>query len=290
MSKNKKSRWYPPNMGQKPVYIQGQIATRTAFYKTNLSKIVKGRIKIDAPRQWDTDYMLNHLLFRGYLIFAKTPAGIIPIEGSFKGVNYWQRPTGCIITAPTLNLCDNERTLGIDCEYIYLERDRYNRFFTFNELINIYAQKLANADCSIDVNLINSRMAYMVEAESEAQSQTIKNAYDRISEGNPLVVVKKNTLEKDGAKLLLGNVKNNYVANDIQLTKTDIYNEFYTIIGINNANTDKKERLITSEVHANDDALRYNISLWQNNLNRTCNNVYSTFPELKSEFSISIEL
>ena len=43
-----------------------------------------------------------------------------------------------------------------------------------------------------------------------------------------------------------------YLVDKLQAAKHDIINECYTLLGISNANTDKKERLIVDEVNAND--------------------------------------
>ena len=44
----------------------------------------------------------------------------------------------------------------------------------------------------------------------------------------------------------------NIVFPQLQVQKMNIWNECLTYLGINNANTDKKERLISNEVDAND--------------------------------------
>ena len=43
----------------------------------------------------------------------------------------------------------------------------------------------------------------------------------------------------------------------MELHKHEIWNECMTFLGINNANTDKRERLITNEVDSNNDLINY---------------------------------
>lgn len=42
-----------------------------------------------------------------------------------------------------------------------------------------------------------------------------------------------------------------YVAGDLQILKRQIWNEALTYLGIENSNTEKKERLVTDEINSN---------------------------------------
>ena len=77
--------------------------------------------------------------------------------------------------------------------------------------------------------------------------------------------MKKIGTEADGNYFL--NVKNIYIGNDLLLTKRSIMNEFLTEIGINNANTDKRERLNSDEVNANNSEVRCTIVRFIDTLN-----------------------
>jgi hypothetical protein len=52
---------------------------------------------------------------------------------------------------------------------------------------------------------------------------------------------------------------------------------FRTSIGLNNANTEKKERLITDEVNANNDATYSKVELWLDTLQKSCRKVKNMF-------------
>ncbi len=77
--------------------------------------------------------------------------------------------------------------------------------------------------------------------------------------------MKKLNNDADGNYFL--NVKNTYIGNDLLLTKRSIMNEFLTEIGINNANTDKRERLNSDEVNANNSEVRCTIVRFIDTLN-----------------------
>lgn len=277
---NMRTKWYR-DARQKPKEVYAQNATRTQMYRIELQKIVKALLEIECPDEWDVDYMKELLLLRtGYIIISKTPGyGILPIKGSLTEPNYISNPTKAVMAAPIIGNWEN--TIGVDCELIYLQRSRVNMYYTYTHLVDTFAQRLANVDGGIDVNILNSRTAYMIEAETRAQAETVKNIYDDISNGEPLVVYRHNDISgTKGMNVFFGNVKNNYIANEMQDTKRSIMNEFLTLLGINNANTDKKERLITAEADSNNIELEANIDAFVEILERQVKKVKKVFPEL----------
>ena len=130
-------------------------------------------------------------------------------------------------------------------------------------------------DSAIAVNLMNSKVAFIARTGSKAQAATYKKMYDIITSGEPFVAVNADAVNED--EIFYNHVKQNFVADDIQLVKRKIINEFLTEVGINNANLDKRERLNTDEVAANDDEVRINIQHWLDNIReglRDANRLY----------------
>lgn len=282
---NRDRPWYP---NQKPKKVDGQRAARTEFYRVELRKLIKGLFDITCPLEWDTDYLLNFFISAGYIIISDTPAGRLPIKGSLTGLNYANNPTTAVIAVPILG--NFTRTIGVDCEIVFLERTHTKAYYSFNRIVDIYAEKLASADGAIDVNLMNSRLAYIAEAETKAQAETIKELYDKVSEGEPLVVHRKDIIsQSDGLKVFFGNVKNNFIADVLQDSKRTIVNEFLTSLGVNNANTDKRERLLTNEVDANNVELQANTALWKYNLERGVERVHKIFPDLEFDMKLRFD-
>ena len=77
---------------------------------------------------------------------------------------------------------------------------------------------------------------------------------DKINTGEPAVVVDKALFNDDGSpnwQLFTQNLKNTYLVSDLLCDLKKIEDEFDSKVGIPNANTDKRERLITDEVNAN---------------------------------------
>ena len=154
-------------------------------------------------------------------------------------------------------------------------------------MLNIYAEKLASVDAGIEVNILNTKAAWMFDCDGKAQEETAKKIYDDITSGRPAVFARANTSSSLNSDRKIGitmlNVKNTYIADMLQDAKREIRYEFLSEIGINNANVDKKERVNTLEVAANDDELRNAVDDWKNNLEKQ-------FEQINRMFGLGIKV
>lgn len=237
------------------------------YYQFQLMTKLKSVLTVEGyPSNWNIDNMWDVLLKNGYIPIVKTDIGTLALEGGFFGQNMYYMPTNVLVNNPVLGNIDKK--IGEDGELLYINYE-YNTFQGVMSLINRYAILLANIDCSLNVSLYNSRVAHVFEAETDAQVKSLQKMYDDVSKGNPAVFLKKGLkplgADKDSGYFL--NVKNTYIGNDLLITKRSIMNEFLTEIGINNANTDKRERLNSDEVNANNSEVRCTIVRYVDSLN-----------------------
>lgn len=245
--------------GINPKDVDAQLVLRTDFYFRQLYRLVKSIYKVSAPDTWDINYFLDNMLLGGVVCVTDTTAGVLPLRCGTTGINIYDRPTECVIANHVLG--NFNRTIGVDCEIVYVNYT----FEPITEFLMIYAQKLASCDGAIDVNLINSKAAMFFECESKADAETAKAMYDDMTAGKPAVFYHKSTSIGNGFNFFTNNVKNTFVADMIQSQKRTIIEEFLTAIGINNANTDKKERLVTDEVNSNNQELLAHVQTWHDN-------------------------
>ncbi len=206
------------------------------------------------PDNWDLDYVLEKIFVNGYICISDTAAGILPLECGVAGINVYNHPTKCIIANPVLG--NFEKTIDEDCALVKLQ---YN-YTGIMDIITHYATKLAECDASIAVNLMNSKVAFIGLVGSKQQAQSMKLMYDKIAQGEPAVFVRGDQINADN--ILYNHVKENYIASEVQRLKRQIMSEFLTEIGVNNANTDKRERLTDNEVEVNDHEIQLNSSYW----------------------------
>lgn len=130
------------------------------------------------------------------------------------------------------------------------------------------------------INIVNSKLSFVFAAQNKAAAESFKKLYDQIQEGNPAAFVDKDLLDDEGrltVEFLNQNVGQNYIADRLLDTLRDIKNMFLTDIGIPNANTDKRERLISDEVNANNFETRSKAGLWLRTLQKGCQKVREMF-------------
>ena len=265
--------------GENPKEVNAQFTHRTLFYKEVLENIIKGRFKVKCPEWWDVDYMLNLLIYKGRFFITNTSAGVAPVDGSSHGYNMFLRAPYLTVVNSVLGTFDRilfGRKRNAVCVYLYDNKG----FRSMYDIINVYAQKLANVDASIDVNLMNTRAAYIFNAEDTKQADEAKLIYDKISRGEPAVYTRvRNPMnpENGGLEITTIPVKNNYIAGDLIEAKRAIISEFLTLVGLNSTSYEKKERLITAEVDSNNEESEYNIAYMKRNLKRQCKAVRDMF-------------
>jgi hypothetical protein len=128
---------------------------------------------------------------------------------------------------------------------------------------------MALASESLGINLLNVKSGTVFGAESKAMAESYKKMYDTLSDGDPAVVIDKKLLDDQGKPTwfpFTQHIKESYVVSDILSDMRKIEAMFDTEIGIPNANTDKRERLITDEVNANNTETASRCELWLDSL------------------------
>lgn len=243
---------------RRPSDVDGVMNTSAYYYRLYLLKKLFGRFGFSGiPEGWDVDYMLETLFLNGFFCVTDTAAGVLPLQCGLSGINVFGKPTTAVIANPVLG--NFERTIDVNCAICQLQPN-YEGVYP---LINRYSILLAMCDSSIAVNLMNTKAAWIFGASSKAQAETFKQLYDKISCGEPAVFMKDGINEE---QFFTMPAKQNFIADDVQLLKRKIINEFLTEIGINNSNLDKRERLTDDEVNANDQEVIANIQCWIDNI------------------------
>lgn len=107
-----------------------------------------------------------------------------------------------------------------------------------------YAYRLAETQRTIDINIHQQRTGRIVRCD-EKQKLSYLNAAAEVDEGKPWIHADKN-FNPEAFQAI--DTTTPYIANDLQIYKHQLWNEALTYLGIENTNTDKKERMISDEV------------------------------------------
>ena len=229
------------------------------------------------PATWNKDYFLYVLYCWGYVAVVNTDKfGVIPQGCGLKGYDVFYAPTHAVIANPLLSGILEPR-IGTQCELLKLQP----AFSGILDLVGHYAEQMALASQSVSVNLLNSKLSYVFTAKTKALAESLKKMYDQIASGEPAVVIDsrlKNAADGEETwKAFEQNVGGNYIVTDLLADLRKIESMFDTEIGIPNANTDKRERLIQDEVNANNIETFSKCAMWLENLQDACKRVNDMF-------------
>lgn len=255
-----------------------------AFFSRYLAQKALSVFKWKIPETWDSDYVQSVLYRDGYICIVNTPEfGVIPQECTLGGLNLYYEPRYALVTNPVIPSLRGQELLidygyaDANCVVIKLTPD----YAGISDLIIHYAEKLALASQGVETNLINSKLAYVFAAEDNSTATAFKKMFQKIVTGDPAVFVDKKLFDENGEprwSTFTQNLQQNYIAGDIISDLRKIEAEFDTKIGIANANTDKKERLISDEVNANNEETTCLSDLWLDNLQDGIDRVKTRYP------------
>ena len=228
------------------------------------------------PEEWADNYF-KYVLF-GYGVIAviyTDKYGVICQDCGLSGFDVFYQPTRCIIANPHLPGL-KEFKIHENCEIIKLQPD----YGSVMDLVTTYADLMALALETTGANLLNSKLSYVFFAENKTAAESFKKLYDRVASGEPMAVIDKNLLLEDGTpawQIFTQNVGQNYITDRLLNDMKTLEDQFNTVIGVPNANTQKRERMITDEVNANNVDTQCRVNLWLETMNKDISQVNKMF-------------
>lgn len=239
----------------------------------------------DIPEDWNYNYFQNVLFGRGFIGIIRTAEyGIIPQICTVSGYGLYLQPKTVLVAQPLVRF---EGVRGEDCEIIKLTPD----WLGVLDIVNHYAYELATAYTSLNVSLINSRLGFLAYAKNKNAAETLKVIAEKLSSGEPVVVVDKYLKDKDE----LGkeepiftaafNPAQNYISDKLLENMADILNEFDREIGIPVID-EKKERRIQAEVSSLVSDAGCRLDVWKSCLDESIRDVKAVFPELNISYTV----
>ena len=233
------------------------------------------------PETWETEFVTRVLYGLGFMVVVDTPKfGIIPQPGTVGGYNVFYEPLYAMIANPLLpDLTGKQMIIDRDCSIIKLTPD----YLGIGDLVGYYAEKMSLASQALSVNFSNSKLSYVFGAKDKTQAATFKKMFDQILNGEPAVVIDKSLYNDDGSpnwQIFNQNLQQTYIVSDLISDLRKIEAEFDTKIGIPNANTDKRERLISDEVNANNAETSSISDLWLDTIREGIKKTMKLYPEL----------
>lgn len=161
-----------------------------------------------------------------------------------------------------------------------------NQFIPTYELIEIFLYKLYDTERTIDTNLNAQKTPILIEGDTNTVL-TLKNTYAQYSGNTPVIYGNKKYSINNKLNVLKTDAP--YLIDKLEVHKHNVIDDILTILGIDNANTDKKERLIVDEVESNEDLINYFLNCFYAPRKKACDEINEKFG-FTGEDAISIEL
>lgn len=264
--------------------VQNDLTTRYCM-RSLYQRLYAGYLP-EIPQPWNMRYFKNVTFSLGFIGIIDTPKyGEIPQIAMPSGeLGLYLQPTKMLVSQPLVQF---EGVRGENCEFINLTPD----WSGVMDIVEFWAKRLSIAFTSLDVALMNSRVAFIGVGKNKSASETLKAIYEKISAGQPIVIVDKELKDEslDGNNDPLwtysGDVKQNYIVTDLLNDIKTIVEMFDKEIGIA-ALGEKKERMITDEVGQLTADSCARSETWFDCLTSSYDDVNAVFPDLKLSFTL----
>lgn len=139
--------------------------------------------------------------------------------------------------------------------------------------IKLYALRLAEIQRTIDIN-IEAQQTPVLVTGTDKQKLSLTQVYKKWK-GHEPVIFGHSSLDTNPMSVLKTDAP--IVFDKLQLQKHAIWNEVMTFLGIDNANQDKKERLVDDEVRANNGQIELSASCMLKSRERACEQINKLF-------------
>lgn len=230
------------------------------------------------PNGMDEKWIERYLFTEGKCVFFNDPVkGFMVAKCSDGGsLNYYDEPT--LINPVATNMTtskvykNHEECVVIRNNDIMIPTAR---------TIQLFAYRLADISRTIDIN-INAQKTPLVILCSDKQKLTMKNVFKQWNGFEPVIYGDSN-LDLNQITVLKTDAP--IVFDKLQYQKHAIWNECMTFLGINNANQDKRERLVDDEVQANNEQVEISAHCMLKAREQACEEINKIFGT-----NISVEL
>ena len=250
-----------------------------------------------------TDFSRQEIALLYYLVYSNGFCGGFPTEDygvivnpvTLSGLNVFFASESFIVTNPYLKDYDKKEfkiyQLGLkeklgnefNPEEYGVVINMSPDFIGIWDIIIYYAEKLANMSAALDMNIENSKLAYVIGTNSKSGRTFLKKVFDKIKAGATAIIFDSaitpveefatlETFQRD-------NLKSSYMVTDFNQDIQTLINQFDAEIGIVNVPYEKKERMTSFEAQSKQSDGIARACLWKDCLQRS----FDEFNELFGE-------
>ncbi len=263
---SKKKSFY--NNGDKIVFME---ESRGGRLFSTYSLIAKNRFRwTNLPEEIDSHKIEEYLFNCGQVAFFKdeSKGGYLCLPCTSNGMfNVYGEPLEFQVT-------------GVDYSESYKSKDMVwirnnDHCLPTRNQVEFYTDWIDDIEKTMRKNLKQLRQPDIV-ATDKNNELTMRNMWDKVEEGDEPIFYNKDVFRGEfPIQVLNRNVVNNLES--LQKNKDDVMFELLTFLGINNANTSKKERMIVDEVNVNNIHILMNLDIEYKNRKLACEMINKKF-------------
>ena len=233
-------------------YKVDAVALRYTGYMANLTRLLDIALSVfkwdNLPEGVDMRSLEWFLLCRGCAVFFYDPDmvgsedapegyAVLPVivNGGFDLYGYPKDRKAYSINGYNVDLTEENSVL------IYNNQLR----FPMLPVLSWFAQRITGCDMAIDMNVANQKVS-KVGVVDEKTKLSIENILQQYDDGVGTILTTKNFNPNQITNLDLSAP---FTAADVMAVRNQIFNQALTYVGVENVNTDKKERMVSNEVY-----------------------------------------
>ena len=238
------------------LYPVNQVKKGYQYYLNLLTEKCLGMYLYNGlPASLPADQVELKLILQGYCVIFKTKDTLVTSNGGLSGIDKYYLPTDFVWAQPALG--SGHQKLWKDAVIIYNNTiDKYARV-GLSEIIMRTARMLADIDSSIEIITVNQRATKLNVAANKAIATTVDAAMKKLADGELYTINTQSLLDLYKTTDWNSNTRQQAIT-ELLNAKQQIMGGFLSEIGVKNF-TEKKERLITDEVTADDQLLTINV-------------------------------
>ena len=252
-----------------------QQTTRVRMYQRLIEMLAISRFKwINLPKGMDERFIEMTLFERGLVIFFpdKIKHRWMATQATYNGkINNYYNPTKFRPVAVNYTY----KEMGSrECVPIWDNQLRSPMI----DIMVTYAERLALVDRALDVNLDNQSVPLIIQCD-EKQKQTMENVMQQRGQGLPVIYITGNNAILDVFKQFPNTSQ--YLIDKLLHDKATIWNECVKFLGIENNNSEKKERVVVDEVKSGESATNVFRLSFLKSRQQAVDQINSLWPELE---------